>query len=335
MIILTLREIGERKLVERMIKLFEPMPNAPMEFWDDASGVNIDGGKVAILQTDMLVWETDVPPGMTFRQAGRKAVVMSVSDLAAKGVQPIAILPSLGLPKNLKTEEAEEIARGLNQGAREYGAWIIGGDTNEAKDIIINCTAFGICERGKIMKRSGAKPGDILATTGEFGKTAAGLKILLEEIPVQEKLRKTLIQSVLMPKARLREGIALAQTGAVTASIDSSDGLAMSLHDLSRSSGVGFTIEKLPTAEEAKKFAETQNMNPEQLTLYGGEEYELVFTVKPQLIEEVKKALKKVGTQLIEIGHATKERRIILKTEEEEKPIPPKGWNHFTKTNPQ
>jgi thiamine-monophosphate kinase len=219
----------------------------------------------------------------------------------------------------------------MNQGAKEYNAYVIGGDTSEATDLIISCTAIGITEEQLLMKRSGAKPGDIVAVTGYFGKTAAGLKILQEELPAPKAFRQLLVDAVLMPQARLKEGIALAQTEAVTASIDSSDGLAWSLHEIAKASKIGITIDKLPTAKEAQEFAKINNLDPIELTLYGGEEYELVVTIKPKLQEKTKKALESIGTHLIEIGKTTKEKTLTLKTEKEVQKIEPKGYEHFKK----
>ena len=148
------------------------MPNNPVPFGDDVSAVNLNEKQVAVLKTDMLVGKTDVPPNMSLWQAARKALVMNISDFASKGVQPTAALVSLGLPRGVMRKDIEEIARGLNAGAREYGAYIIGGDTGEASDLIISISLYGTAEKTALMLRSGAKPGDILAVTGFFGKSA-------------------------------------------------------------------------------------------------------------------------------------------------------------------
>ena len=158
------------------------MPNMPVPFGDDVSAIDIGNKKLAIIKTDMLVRKTDVPPGMTHQQAARKAVVMNISDLAAKGVQPLAILASIGVPRDLTAKDIQKIGKGLNEGAREYDTYVLGGDTNEASDLIISCVAFGICEERHLMRRSGANPGDIVAVTELFGRTSSGLKILLESL---------------------------------------------------------------------------------------------------------------------------------------------------------
>ena len=315
---------SERKIISMILKRLELMPDMPVPFGDDVSAVDLGNRKLAVLKTDMLVDKTDVPPTMSMWQAARKAIVMSISDLAAKGVRTIALLASLGLPRHLSTSDIIQIGKGLNAGAREYGAYILGGDTNEASDLVISCSAFGIAEKKSLMLRRGAKPGDIVAVTGSFGKTAAGLKILLESISLHTKLRKKLVDSVLTPKARLNEGLALAKTRAVTSSIDSSDGLAWSLHELSRASNVGFTIDHLPMANEAEDFAKLYSVDPVQLCLYGGEEYELVVTVKPELFEKVTKKV-----PLTRIGYTTATKSLTLKMKKKQIPIEAKGWEHF------
>ncbi len=322
--------LGERKIIEIIHDCLETMPEMPVPFGDDVSAYDIGNGKVAVLKADMLVDKTDVPPGMSLWQAARKAVIMNVSDFAAKGVEPLTILVSLGLPRSLTHTEIKEISKGLNAGAREYGTYIIGGDTNEASDLVVSLSVFGIAEKNRLMLRSGSRTGDLVAVTGLFGKTSAGLKVLLENMKApSEKIRKTLIDSVLMPHARLKEGLVLSQTQAVTACIDSSDGLAWSLHEIGRASNVGFQINSLPTAEEAERFAKTNQLDPSELTLYGGEEYELVLTINPALWKKAEKAVQKVGGELSPIGRATDDKRILLEYDGKRKNIKPQGWEHF------
>jgi len=326
---LSLAEIGERKVIEIVLNSLEKMPRLPVPFGDDVSAVELEDGGLAVLKTDMLVAKTDVPLGMSLWHAARKAVVMNISDFAAKGVKPIAMVVSLGLPRDFDVEDIKQVAEGLNAGIREYGAYIIGGDTNEACDLIIACMLFGTARKEGIVSRAGAKPGDYVAVTGLFGKTSAGLKILLENLKAQRNIEKTLVNSVLTPNARLKEGLALAETSAVTASIDSSDGLAWSLYEIARASKVGFRIESLPISPEAQEFAEGNRLNPIELCLYGGEEYELVVTVKPELWATAEAAVKKVGGNLIKIGEVTRKREVLLQTDGKTVKIESRGWEHF------
>lgn len=321
---------AERKIIEAIIGRLEKMPDMPVPFGDDVSAYLLKDGKLLVLKMDMLVDKTDVPKAMNIWQASRKAVVMNVSDFAAKGVEPRVILVSLGLPRKMARRDiVEKVGEGLNAGAREYGAYIVGGDTSEASDFIISISLFGTTKKNGLMLRSGAKPGDITAVTGSFGKTAAGLKILLGGCQISSRIEKALTESVLMPHARLAEGLALRKTGAVTASIDSSDGLAWSLHEIARASNVGFSIKYLPIADEVRDFAELNQLVASDLALYGGEEYELVVTIKPGLWDEARKAVEKVNGQLLPIGEVVTGRKLVLENGGRKCFIKPQGWEHF------
>ena len=326
------RTLGEHAIIELMRNFFEPMPDVAVPFGDDVSAVPVAHLKseVAVLKTDMLVATTDIPVSMGMWEAARKAVVMNVSDFAAKGVQPRAILVSLGLPRNLKREDIVDLAKGLNAGAREYGAYIVGGDTGEASDLIIAVCVYGAAVKDSLMLRSGAKPGDILAVTGLFGRSAAGLRLLLDnKCRASNALRKALVDSTCMPEARLREGLELQHLGAVTSSIDSSDGLAWCLHELAAQSGVGFKVSKVPFADDVKEFAKLNGYDPLELTLYGGEEYELVLTVNPKEWQAAQAAVSAVGGKLLRIGEATVDRQIVLEVSGVKQEIQARGYEHF------
>jgi thiamine-monophosphate kinase len=254
---------------------------------------------------------------------------MNVSDFAAKGVKPTAMLISLGLPRNLTRKDIEQIGDGLNEGAREHGAYVIGGDTGESSDLVISVSLFGLARKSALMLRSGARPGDLVAVTGSFGKTAAGLRILLHGLKARASVRSKLVGSVLMPWARLKEGLALGRTKAVTASIDSSDGLAWSLHEIARSSSVGFLIDTVPEGKEVEEFAKMNELDPIELTFYGGEEYELVVTLKPRFFGKARKAVERVGGELLPIGRVTTGEAVLLRIGGKRRVIEPRGYEHF------
>ncbi|MBT3283768.1 thiamine-phosphate kinase [Candidatus Bathyarchaeota archaeon] len=326
----TVSEIGERSLIEIFMKHLTPMPDMPIPFWDDASAIDIGNNRAIVVNTDMLVWETDIPKGMTPFQAARKAVVMNISDLAAKGVKPIAFMPSLAIPSDYSVGDAEELLKGFEAGARMYDSYVVGGDTNEAYDVIISGLAMGITESKKIMKRdNGVKPGHKLAVTGDFGLTSAGFKYLLDDTPLPDALNETILNSIYLPEARVNEGIALAETGCVTSCMDSSDGLSVSLYDLMRSSGYGFTLDQIPVHPTAEKFAVYNDLNPNDLALFGGEEYELVFTYSPRNRRKIARALEDVECELITIGTVSESDEIVYAHEGEVVPIKKGGWDHF------
>jgi thiamine-monophosphate kinase len=322
-------ELGERKIIEIIQSRLKLMPKTPVPFGDDVSACSIGRSNLAVLKTDMLVDKTDIPSGMSLRQAARKAVIMNISDFAAKGVEPTAVLVSLGLPRDLTRKDIEQIGDGLDEGAREYGAYVIGGDTGESSDLVISVSLFGLARKSALMLRSGARPGDVVAVTGSFGRTAAGLRILLHDLKARANVRSKLVGSVLMPKARLKEGLALGRTKAVTASIDSSDGLAWSLHEIARSSSVGFLIDTVPASKEVEEFAKMNELDPIELTFYGGEEYELVVTLKPRSFGKARKAAEQVGGELLPIGRVTTGEGVLLRIGGKRRVIEPRGYEHF------
>ena len=179
------------------------------------------------------------------------------------------------------------------------------------------------------MLRSGAKPGDILAVTGFFGKSAAGLRLALNNCSTSPNLRDVLLNALCMPKAKLKEGLALSQTHAASASIDSSDGLAWSLHELAEKSHVGFTVISLPVADEVKRFAEFNQLDATELALYGGEEYDLLVTIKPKSWAEAETAVEAAGGCLLPIGKATRDTQMLLDFDGKKTPIQPRGYEHF------
>ena len=326
----TVSEIGERSLIEIFMKHLTPMPDMIIPFWDDASALDIGNNRALVINTDMLVWETDIPEGMTPFQAARKAVVMNVSDLAAKGVKPIAFMPNLAIPSDYSSETAEELVKGFEAGARMYDSYVVGGATNEAGDVIISGLALGIVESKKIMKRdNGVKPGHKLAVTGNFGLTSSGFKHLLEGTPLPEALVDTILDSIYLQNARVKEGLALAETGCVTSCMDSSDGLSVGLYDLRRSSGYGFMLTHIPVHPTAEKFAVYNGLDPNELALFGGEEYELVFTYTSRNRRKIAQALRGVGCELITIGTVTESYDIVIERDGTVIPIKKGGWDHF------
>jgi thiamine-monophosphate kinase len=323
----SLKELGELGVIRIVERSLGTSRRAAVGFGDDISAVRLRNHQLAVLKTDMLVGSTDLPPGMTMRQAGRKAVVANVSDLAAKGAKPYAGLVALGLPATLTRHDVREIAGGLSRGAKEYRFPLVGGDTNESKDLVISIALFGLIDERKMVLRSGAKVGDTVAVTGEFGSASAGLRALLDRRVRPEKLPRALGQAVYHPAAELDLGLRLASTGAITASIDSSDGLAWSLHELSKMGDVGIRVDAVPISKAARQFAARYGYDPSDLALYGGEEYHLIVTVKPALFRNAQNAARGC---LKAIGVVTKRAEGIRLTRGGgDIKIRMRGWEHF------
>jgi len=317
----------EHEIIRILTNQFAGQPGVPLGFDDDVSAIPFSSKTWIIVKTDTLVGSTDVPPGMTIQEAARKAVVATVSDFAAKGVRPRALMVSIGLPAPAKKTTVQDIARGLGQAAREYHCKIIGGDTNQADDLVIDIAGVGFANPKTLVRRNGARPGDIIAVTGPFGKTSAGLRILMSKRKKDLANYPSLIKAVRRPTARLTEGILLAKSRAATSSIDSSDGLAWSLHQIAQSSKVGINLHIIPVAPEAETFAKEHRLSALELALYGGEEYELVVTIRPERFEDLKRRV----PSLRRIGIVEKERfGISAYIERRRIMVEARGWEHFT-----
>jgi thiamine-monophosphate kinase len=268
--------------------------------------------KGIVMKSDMLVESTDIPRGMEAWQAARKSIVSCISDLAAKGVKPHAAVISLGIPNSYSMRQPyiEGLAEGFSIASKEFGVKIVGGDTNEAGELVIDCSMIGF-STFKVPRRGGAKPGDYVIVSGAFGFAPAGLVILLQNAAItvsndiSSTFRKHAVKSVLEPCPRQSFGLALARY--FSSSIDSSDGLAVSLYELaSRSKGVDIIINTIPSVKGLDRFAQENSFDKHELVFHGGEEYEIVATISSTKIRKAEVAARKAGVGLHVIGRVQK-----------------------------
>ena len=322
-----MKSLTEHEIIRIFTNQFAGQPGTPLGFDDDVSAIPFSPKTWIIVKTDMLIGSTDVPPGMTVQEAARKAVVATVSDFAAKGVKPQALMISIGLPAPAKKTTVQDIARGLGQAAREYHCKIIGGDTNQANDLVLDISGVGFADPKTLVRREGARPGDIVAVTGPFGKASAGLRILKSKQKRDLAKYPSLVRAVRWPEARLTQGIVLAKSHGTSSSIDSSDGLAWSLHQIAEASRVGINLHTIPISTEVERFAKEHRLSSLELALYGGEEYELVVTVKPQSFNKLKRRV----PSLKRIGMVKKKRfGVAAQIGGKQITVEARGWRHFT-----
>jgi len=318
--------LDEYDIIDLITKRFNRLPEGYAPIGDDVALIPPGkAGEGVVLKCDMLVARTDVPPGMTWEMASRKAVAMCVSDFAAKGVRPTAFMISLGLPRGTSEAKVVELASGLLEGSREWGVRLVGGDTGEADDLVVDCMMVGFAK--KIVTRGGARSGQYVVTTGTFGQTTAGLRILIDGAKAEPRFRKAALSSVYMPSPRLGVGIAL--SGCLSSSMDSSDGLAISLYDICEMSGVGMKLTHLPLAEGLEEFASRNSSSAEELALYGGEEYEIVGTVEKARIGEARSKARVSGCELLVIGETVPKRTLKGVAFPDGRKVLRKGWVHF------
>jgi len=312
-------------------KIIEVMSKKVYDFgkWvpNDVSFYEISDGENLAICVDTLVDKTDIPPKMSYVQAGRKAAVSVVSDLASKGVKPLGMVFSISIPRKFSLRSVEEVALGLKIASEEHSFKILGGDTNEANNLSITCCGFGLTKFK--LGRNGARPGDIVYVTGLFGLQSLGLKLLLNGIEPENDIEREAVNLALEPKARLKEGIMAVSTGAVTASIDSSDGLSISLHQIAEASRVKILVTDPPIHPKLFEEAEKFGFKWEELVYGGGEEFELIFTVKRELEGKFRKAFKNEGLNVFRIGEVREGRGVYLIKGEKEVELKKIGWRHF------
>ena len=324
----TLKEVGEREFLSLISNLID---TSILDFNDDASAFILPSEKLLVVNSDMLIQKTDVLPGMSFKKIGMKAITMSVSDLIAKGAKPLGCLLSVGFPSDLSISNAKAVIEGAKEQCITYGCKLLGGDTNESSEIIVDATSFGICEKNEIISRKGVQEGDLIYTTGLFGLTSIGFKILLEELEVKGSLREKALDSVYKPMAR-KEYLNLFKKTNIKICMDSSDGLSYTLADLSSINNIGTNISLVPIHPLVLEFVKKSDLNPLELVFNGGEEFELVFAVAPIDKNSLEKEAKKLGLFVYQIGEfSTKNGGIKISDNRFSKyQLSIRGFQHFT-----
>ncbi|MFX1529924.1 MAG: thiamine-monophosphate kinase [Promethearchaeota archaeon] len=290
-----------------------------------------------VLNSDMLVFTTDVPPLMNYYQTGKKSVIMNISDLIVKGVEPRGIIMSLGLPKELKKEEFIDIINGIIDCSMKFNLGYIGGDINETKELIINPTVFGFKNPSDIIFRNGMKIDDILVVNNKFGLTGVGFDILLNKNGDLESFPdyKRSIMSVLEPDSSGREALILSEKKLATSSIDSSDGLSKSLRDLILSNpnlGFEITFNDNLIDQEALKYSQEFNLPLEDLVFNGGEEFIHLFTITERNFSKAKKEMQTRGGKLFRIGKVISGEYIYILEENKRSELKSYGFEHFNKS---
>jgi len=316
-------KLSEKKIIE----LFQNRLGNTNFVPEDVESFKI-GKKRLVAKVDTLVESTDVPPGMKLEDVARKSIVSCVSDFAAKGVRPIFGIVSLTIPKRLSRSNIESLARGFQRAAREFELKILGGDTNEGKELVINFSLFGVSE--KIVNRKGAKTNHVIITSGPFGYSGAGLSILLKNKKCSKKFGAKAKSAVFKPKCRLMFG--LNNKNYFSSSMDSSDGLSTTLNEMSSQSKKKFVVTRMPSENDVFDFASSNGLNTNDLIFNSGEEYEIVATASTSNLPRIKKYAKKHRIKLYEIGYVTKGSGVFYKKDGKLIRIKDKGWQHLQKS---
>lgn len=256
------------------------------EDWVDAESVPFKGTNL-VLTTDMLTEPEDFPPGMAPFDMGWTSVAANLSDLAAVAAKPLGLLMAWGIPKGITLDGLVEITRGMNACANSFNTRVLGGDVNRHSTLTLSGVAFGYAD--KLVTRSGAKPGDILAVTGKLGVSAAGYLALTRKLKGHSKV----IRGFSRPMPRIREMLSLSKH--VSAATDLSDGFEIGVQNICKMSKVGAILENVPIAPGVKEVAKEVSWEIREL-LNQGCDYEVLLTVPKKNWEKVKPKVHRVGT---------------------------------------
>ncbi len=337
----TLGNYGEVELIKIIEELIFKKTGKELlkddSFFIDLKEINYrESNYKIVLNTDMLVSTTDILSQMSFYQAGRKSILMNISDLIVKAVEPKIVIISLGLPIEMKFIEFKQLIFGIVDFCLNYSMDYIGGDLNQTKELIVNPTVFGIQENSKIIYRKGMEEGDYLIANGRFGLTGVGFDILLNEkkdLKLYSSYKKC-IESVLEPTDLGLEAFILSENNLATSSIDSSDGLAKSLTDLmysNQNKNLGFEIEFTEEFVEEKAILYSQEFNSslEDLVFNGGEEFIHLFTIDPKNYDSAIKTIKAKGGNAFKIGKVISEGKIYILKDGKKNELKSSGFEHF------
>lgn len=337
-------EVGEFGLIARMRQVLghdEPAFGDVLSgIADDAAVYRVSEGRAHVLTTDTLIEGVHFDRTfMPLEHLGFKALSVNVSDVAAMNAQSLYATVTVGLPQSMSVEMVEQLYAGLKQACELYDMHVIGGDTVSSRQLVVSVTVVGEAGEEDIVYRKGAKEGDALCVTGDLGAAYAGLKVLLRE---RERLQEAggegfrpdfdpysyVIRRQLAPAARTEVIKDWAERGLRPhALIDISDGLSSEVHHICEASGTGARLfgAAIPVALETRQAADDFGEDVDVYALFGGEDYELLFTLPPDQLDALdEKTFSVIG----EITHSGEGIR-IESSEGEAIPLQPGGYDHF------
>ncbi len=335
-----LDEVGEFGLID-MIKNTATLRNesSVKGIGDDAAVIDV-GNKYMVITSDMLVEQIHFDLSyFPLKHLGYKAVAVNVSDIAAMNATPKQITVSIGVSNRFSVEAIEELYEGIAHACEAYKVDLVGGDTTSSSSgLVISITAIGEVAKEEIAYRSTAQENDILCVTGDLGAAYLGLQMLKREKEVfmanpemQPELKnyEYLVQRHLKPQARMDVIHELRDLKIVpTSMIDISDGLASELLHISKSSGLGLDVftKELPINNDTLNAAMELSLDPITCAINGGEDFELLFTIKQSDHDKIKN-----HPEITLIGHMTKagEKANLVMKSGAIVPLTAQGWKHF------
>ena len=295
---------------------------------DDAAILEREGGLLAVT-TDMLVEGVDFLPEETPEAIGRRAVSVNLSDLAAMGAEPEALVVAIGFSGRRGPDFPLAITRSAAARAEEFGARLVGGDLSEAPQTVVTVALWGRpC--GRPLTRAGARPGDDVWISGFPGRAAAGLRVARRGSPASPAEREVLA-AYRDPEPRVSLGAALAREAVATAAIDVSDGVGIDAGRLARASDARVVLEKgrLPVSPALGDCAAREGADPVAWLLSGGDDYELLFTAAASDRARVEACAAAARVPVTRVGRVETGQGAVLREQSGERPVADLGFDHL------
>lgn len=328
-----LKELGEFKLIDRIREQAITGEGVVRGIGDDAAVLNLPEGHQLLTSTDLLI------EGVHFRHdwtdcdaLGHKAVAVNLSDIAAMGGTPRYLYLGLACPDETESSDIEAFLRGALDESAKYGVSLVGGDTCRSPGPwMISVTIEGSAPRHQAVGRDGAQPGDLIMVSGTLGDGALALQLLQGN----KEADANLLRRHHRPVAQVELGRLLGENGLASAMIDVSDGLAGDLEHILQASQVDGLIEeaKLPLSEAFQAHLD-RDPSLAEIALYGGEDYELLFTVAPDKAPALRELCATRQLQVSTIGSISEGTGILSLMERTGavRPILVRGYDHFCRT---
>jgi thiamine-monophosphate kinase len=328
-----LKQLGEFALIDLIKKdTIVHKENVALGIGDDAAVLIPTPQQFQLITADMLV------EGIHFdlctssaKQLGFKAIAVNLSDIAAMGGVPKHVVVSIALPGYLSVDFVVSLYEGMKEICREFGVNIVGGDTvSSPKGLIINVTAMGEVVPEHVQRRSGASVGELIVVTGTLGDSGCGLDLLMKGQWQELAFALPLVTKHLTPIPQVKMGFLLASLGS-TSMNDISDGLASEVNEIAAASKVGMRIygERVPLSPESNQAASLLGKSALDYALYGGEDYQLVFTISPDKFKCLSEM--KIDVALTAIGEVVEQNQgiVLVDKDGEVSALEPRGYNHF------
>lgn len=323
-----LSELGEQGLIERIRRRIGPKSeDIVVGIGDDACAVKAYSALLTLITTDAFVEGNHFDLSyFSFKEVGMKSMAASISDVAAMGGVPRYCVISLLSPPKISVEDVDGILDGIEESCDGYGVELVGGDVVGSANLAISVTVIGEVETENVALRSGARPGDSIFVTGDLGTSEAGRLVLSRGIELEEDVRAYIVRRHLSPTPRVKESRELVQNQSIHSMIDVSDGLSIDAGHIAQESGVKLVIaeESIPICPQVHTVAGASSMAAIDMALYGGEDFELLFTAAEFDLKEIG------GTPITRVGQVKEGAGVFLVSADgTETQLLPKGFKHF------